>query len=141
MPTAIPAADVADLLHAVNRRIRIATYRDLGALDITPAQARALRVLGRAGTPVRMSVLAERLRIARRSATSVIDALVERDLVHRREDPGDRRAVTVEPTAAGLAVLAELKDRRRAAAAGLLRRLPKRDLATLGDLLRRLDHD
>ena len=37
--------------------------------------------------PVRMSELADRLGIARRSATSVVDELVDRGLVERRAEP------------------------------------------------------
>ena len=45
-----------------------------------------------------MSELAARLDIARRSATSVVDELVERGLVERHADPADRRAVAVVVT-------------------------------------------
>ena len=131
--------EVADLLHAVNRRIRSSSHHDLGPLGVTPAQARALRTLGRAGQPMRMRELADRLHIARRSTTSVIDDLATRQLVDRRDDPTDRRGVLVEPTAAGRAVLRQLEDRRRAAATSLLAKLSGNDLARLRDLLRRLD--
>ena len=44
---------------------------------------------------MRPSVLAERLHIAARSATEVVDALEERGLVERGPDPDDRRATLV----------------------------------------------
>jgi DNA-binding MarR family transcriptional regulator len=86
-----------------------------------------------------MSELAERLRVARRSATSLVDELVERGLVERLADPSDRRAVTVAVTAAGAAVLERLAERRREAASDLASALDRRELRTLRDLLRRLD--
>lgn len=133
--------EVADLIHAANRRIRTATYQDLDPLDVTPAQARALRVLHRAGGRMQMSELADRLRIARRSATSVVDELVGRGLVARHDVPSDRRAVVITPTTTGSELLAELTGRRLAAARGVLAALGEHDLATLRDLLRQLDGD
>ena len=140
MSPSIPVAEeVVDLLHAVNRRIRAAAGDDLQPLGVSPAQARALRVVGRAEPPLRMSELAERLGIARRSATSVVDDLAAAGLVDRRRDPDDGRAVVVAPSPAGRALLAGLRSRRRAAGAALVAGLPSGDRAVLRDLLRRLD--
>lgn len=66
-----------------------------------------------------MSELADRLRIARRSATTVVDDLVERGLVERVADPRDRRATNVALTPAGWTVLAQLDSRRHDATARL----------------------
>ena len=85
-----------------------------------------------------MSELADLLRIVRRSATSVVDDLVAPGLVARRPDPDDRRAVAVELTPSGSALLAELDQRRRAVAGRLTSRLTPAELATLRDLLARL---
>ena len=82
--------------------------RDLGPLGVTWGQVRALRTLARCDGPVRMSELADRLGIARRSATSVVDELVERGLVARHADPTDRRAVEVAVTPAGSRLLDDL---------------------------------
>lgn len=54
---------------------------------------------------MRLSELAERLCIAARSATAVVDALEEGGLVARTPDPADRRAVRVALTTAGDAAL------------------------------------
>ena len=55
-----------------------------------------------AGTaPMRLSELSDRLHIAPRSATEVVDALEARGLVERRPDPSDRRATLVELTEHG----------------------------------------
>src|SRR5262245_50059742 len=59
------SAEVADLVAALSRRIRIDASRDLGPLGVTWGQVRALRTLARAGGPLRMSDLADRLDIAR----------------------------------------------------------------------------
>lgn len=140
MAASIPVVEeVVDLLDAINRRIRATARQELGPLGVTPAQARALRVLGRSDPPLRMSELADRLGIARRSATSVVDDLADRGLVERHHDGADRRAVTAQPTSAGRALLEELDARRRGAAARTISGLPHRDLTALRDLLRRLD--
>lgn len=132
------AAEVGDLLHEVSRRIRRAASVELEPLGLTGAQARALRTLARCGAPIRMSGLAEQLRIARRSATSVVDDLVGKGLVARHGDPSDRRAITVDVTTAGRRVLRRLDDRRHAVVADATAGMSAADLATLRDLLRRL---
>lgn len=138
IPEPDPSAEVADLIASVGRRIRRAASHDLEPLGVTWGQVRALRTLGRCAGPVRMSELADRLRIARRSATSVVDELVERGLVERAADPADRRAVTVDVTPAGRALLDQLVDRRRAAAADLTSTLSPAELTTLRELLSRI---
>jgi DNA-binding MarR family transcriptional regulator len=135
------AVEVAELLGSVSRRIRAAANRDLGPLGITWSQLRALRTVARCDGAIRMSELAARLGIARRSATSVVDDLVGHGLLERRDDPRDRRAVQVAVTPAGTRLLRGLRDRRRSAARQVTAALPAADLATLRDLLRRLDVD
>lgn len=138
-PTEGVAEEVAELLHAVSGRIRAAARPQLEPLGLTPAQARALRLIGRSAGQLRMSELAGQLRIAPRSATSVVEDLVERGLVCRCSLPDDRRAVMVEPTADGSALLRRLGARRRAAAAQVVSALNPAELAQLRDLLRRID--
>src|ERR1700727_713102 len=82
---------MSEAFWAVARRLRETSQEALAPWDIAPSQFRALRVLKRHGV-MRLSELADHLRIAARSATEVIDALEARDLVERRPDPADRRA-------------------------------------------------
>jgi DNA-binding MarR family transcriptional regulator len=133
------SAEIADLLYRVTHRMRRASEPVLDPLGVTWAQLRALRTLSRAEPPLRMSELAERLRIARRSATSLVDELAERGFVERLPDPADRRVVNVAVTPAGGALLDQLVQRRRAAAGDLTSVLDGRELRALRDLLRRLD--
>src|SRR3712207_9349079 len=72
----------------------------LAPWDLSPHQARALKVVSERDG-VRLSDLAEALRIVPRSATEVADGLQERGLVERTPDPGDRRAVILRPTDQG----------------------------------------
>ncbi|WP_324275280.1 MarR family winged helix-turn-helix transcriptional regulator [Blastococcus brunescens] len=87
---------------------------------------------------VRLSDLAERLRIAPRSATEVADALQDRGLVERTPDPADRRAVILRPTDEGRRIREEIAAARTADAVELFERLPEADRATLARILRAL---
>ena len=82
--------------------------------------------------------MAERLHIAPRSATEVIDQLEAKSLVQRAADPVDRRATLVKLTPAGQ----KLSDRVRAARRGhteqYFGRLNANDRAELARILAQL---
>ena len=132
------AADTADLLQEVARRVRRAAADLLRPMGITGGQLRALRTLAQAEAPLRMSELAERLEVVPRSVTSVIDALEGQGLVERSADPADRRATWVQPTSAGVSLLDAVRVQRRAATSSLLDRLSSEERAELARLLRML---
>jgi DNA-binding MarR family transcriptional regulator len=137
--SADPAGDeaLADAFGAVARQLREKSAETLAPWDITPAHLRALRTLARHQT-MRLSELSDRLQIAPRTATEVVDALQARDLVRRRADPGDRRAILVEVTERGAGVLAETRAARRAEAGRIFGRLSLADRAELARLLSKL---
>lgn len=129
--------ELGDLLMRVARTQRRRWREALAPWDLSPHQARALRVVcERDG--VRLSDLAESLHIAPRSATEVADGLQERGLVERSPHPGDRRAVLLRPTAAGRRVRAEVGRARASDSAELFARLGPDDRATLARILRTL---
>jgi DNA-binding MarR family transcriptional regulator len=134
-----PAGDesLAEALTAIARQLRERSAKTLAPWDITPAHLRALRVLARHGT-MRLSELSDRLQIAPRTATEVVDALQARDLVRRRADPADRRAILVEVTDRGAAVLAEIRASRGAEAGRIFGRLTPADRAELARILSKL---
>ncbi|UNK44948.1 MarR family winged helix-turn-helix transcriptional regulator [Arthrobacter sulfonylureivorans] len=72
----------------------------MSPLGVAPSQARALRMLRHHGS-LRLGELSERLRIAPRSATDIVDGLQERGWCVREPDPTDRRATVVVLTEAG----------------------------------------
>lgn len=125
----------SDLLMMAARSMRRSFGEVMAEYDVTPSQARALRTVAELG-PVRLSTLAERLRIAPRSATEVVDALEARSLVVRQPDPADRRATSVVPTAAGTALRAKLDEARRTATEERLSVLSDADRAELDRILR-----
>ena len=109
----------------------------LAPWELSPHQARALRVVGR-HEPTRLGVVAEHLRIAPRSATEVVDGLEERGLLRRVADPTDRRAVLAELTAEGQRVLAEVDAARARDTDEFLSALTPRERAQLARLLHKL---
>ena len=131
-----PSGDetLAEAFWAVARRLRDVSQETLAPWDITPAQLRALRMLRRHGV-MRLSELSERLRIAPRSATEVVDALETRGLAQRRPDPGDRRATLVEVTHDGSGVLDAVRGTEAERVFG---RLSPTDRSHLARILRKL---
>jgi DNA-binding MarR family transcriptional regulator len=134
-----PVSDesLADAFGAVARQLRERSAETLAPWGITPAHLRALRMLSRHGT-MRLSELSERLEIAPRTATEVVDALESPGLVRRRGDPGDRRATLVEVTEHGAGVLAEIRAARGTEAGRIFGRLSPADRADLARILAEL---
>jgi DNA-binding MarR family transcriptional regulator len=132
---------LADLLHGLTKRLRRAQADALAPLGLTPAQARALRMIARGEDeePLRMTELADRLGIVPRSLTTVIDALEEAGLVRREIDPRNRRAILLRLTDRGTAVRDDLREARRRAAEDLFAPLSAPARKTLADLLALLD--
>src|SRR3954464_12467496 len=93
-------AALGDLLMRLARPQRRRWADALAPWDLSPHQARALREVC-AGDGVRLSDLAEALRIAPRSATEVADGLQARGLVERSPDPAERRGGVLAAAAAG----------------------------------------
>lgn len=130
-------AETGDLLMAAARALRRRHGDALRVWDLAPGQSRALRVVDELGT-ARLSVLAERLHIAPRSATEVVDALEGRGLVIREADPTDRRATTVSLTPAGQHLLVVVERARGATSAEFFSRVPVADRRELERILRGL---
>lgn len=151
------SADLGDLFHAAFRGLRRTWAEQLAPWEMTPHQWRALMTLMRrrpagdtkagsliapedpsAGEPMRLKDLAERLRIAPRSATEVVDQLEAKGLVRRDPDPTDRRATLVAATAAGQELFAKISAERRGKSSEYFGRLSAEDRAELARILGQL---
>jgi DNA-binding MarR family transcriptional regulator len=119
------------------RRLRHASQQSLAQWEITPSQARALRVFDRHGV-IRPSELSEHLHIAARSATEVIDDLEAKGLVRRTPDPHDRRATLVELTESGARLGHEVRAARGVEAERIFDQLSGADRAQLARILGKL---
>lgn len=128
---------LADAFWRVAGQLRRTTKETLAPLDITPAQARAVGVLSRHGT-MRLSDLAQHLRITPRSTTEVVDALEDAGLLARSPDPDDRRATLVSLTGPGTALAASIQQARATEAERFFGTLSPSDRADLTRILRKL---
>ena len=125
---------LSEAFWGVARQLRRLSMATVAPWDITPGQARALAVLSQVES-VRLSDLADRLRIAPRSTTEVVDGLEERELVQRRPDPDDRRATLVTLTEQGIGVGTAIRSARHAEAERLFGALSAQDRADLARIL------
>ncbi|MBY6368197.1 MarR family winged helix-turn-helix transcriptional regulator [Rhodococcoides corynebacterioides] len=132
------SSDLGDLTITVARALRRRHLAALEPFGLPPSHGRALKVLARSDGPVRPGFLAERLRIAPRSVTDVVDALADARLIDRRPDATDRRAILVDLTDAGRALAADVARAQRRASAGLFDVLDEEEQGTLERLLARV---
>jgi DNA-binding MarR family transcriptional regulator len=132
-------SELADLFLRASRRMRRHQVERLAPLGLTPAQARALRVIVGDGAPLRMVDLADRLGIVPRSVTTLVDALESAGLVTRTPDPANRRSLLVLPTEKGRATRERMAAARLEAVEELLAPLSAEQRETLRELLTVID--
>lgn len=128
---------LSELYWGVARLIRQAWRTTLAPWDLAPSHARALGVLTRHGE-MRLSELADHLRIAARSTTEVVDALQDRGQLERRQDPADRRATLVAPTVEGARIGKAIQSARDAETEAFFGVLSQADRTHLVRILRKL---
>ncbi|QOK21806.1 MarR family transcriptional regulator [Janibacter indicus] len=131
--------DLGEQLLRVARGLRRAWMVDLSEHDLSPHEARALRVAAERDPAPRLRELADSLRIAPRSVTDVVDALEGKGYVSREPDPHDRRASVVVVTDAGRAVRAAVHEARRRSVGDQMGALSAEQRAALADALTTLE--
>jgi len=95
---------------------------------LTGIQMQALCVLERQG-PLRMKDIADSVSVSMPSATGIIDRMVRANLVHRFEDPTDRRVTMVELSAGGAEAMKKINRTHEKRLRELLSRLaPNRQM-------------
>ncbi|MEV4577366.1 MarR family transcriptional regulator [Nonomuraea jabiensis] len=129
---AIAERNLCGLVGALAKQIEGHIRERAGALDLTAAQAVALRELT---GPMTMRELADRMSCEPSNATFVVDRLEEQGIVERRPHPGDRRAKQLVLTSEGVALRERLIDSLTEASP--LARLTSEEQAALNDLLTR----
>jgi DNA-binding MarR family transcriptional regulator len=107
-----------EALTAVLERARLAQ-----GPTIPPAQLRVLTIVA-GNRHTNMSRLAEALDVVPSSASRLCDRLEATGLLRRVADPRDRREVRLLLTPAARRLLGDLQERRRAALAEVLDRMP-----------------
>jgi MarR family 2-MHQ and catechol resistance regulon transcriptional repressor len=109
----------------------------LAARGLTPTQLGVLEALLHKGAMTHRD-LGRKVLISAGNVSDVVDKLERRELVARARDPADRRAVRVELTGPGRALIEDLFPRHAADIARAMAGLSSGELRELGALLRRL---
>ena len=129
------ALEAHDQLHA--RLVRLQTP-DVVDVGLTLAQLKAIYVVATAG-PMTMGALADRLGTRLSTTSGAVDRLVRKGLLHRREDPADRRIVLVEATSTALEQIERMSELGRSRFRDLLSQLPSdEDVRTVERAMRLL---
>lgn len=118
------------------RRFSLAERADVACCGMTVAQSATLEALEPGG--LRLGELGRRLGIAPSTLSRNLDRLVERGLVERGPDPGDRRALRAELTPAGRDAAAAVRRQDVEFARGILGRLPAGSAGSVVDALEAL---
>ena len=88
------------VVEQLNRLMHSGRLDEWQGLDMTIPQVKILVMLEHLG-PLRMGVISSNLGSALSATTSIVDRLVEKELVKRLSDPNDRRVVICDLTASG----------------------------------------
>ncbi|AKU17972.1 MarR family winged helix-turn-helix transcriptional regulator [Luteipulveratus mongoliensis] len=142
MTTSGPERDLGSLMVELTKLIRRRSLTALEPFGLSPAQGRAFRVIAHHDRAehddtdeLRLSGLAERLRIAPRSTTEVVDRLEELGLVRRSPSPSDRRAISLTLTDKGRQVRKSMDQARVEGTGDLFGALTTAERGTLAHLL------
>lgn len=133
------ARALLDALRAVSRELRLAERRGDSQLGLQPAQLHALRELA-VRPAASLAELAARTHTDPSSASVVVQRLVERGLVLRREAKADHRRTELKATAAGRALAARAPASAVERIDGALAKIGERQAASLAHGLRALAH-
>jgi DNA-binding MarR family transcriptional regulator len=108
------AAELLELWHHLMRGSSQQMYALIAELDISITQMKTLHVLADGGSEVSVKELSDRLGLSLPGASRIVDALMRRGWLERREDPDDRRMKRVGVTAEGRTVLDRIETARLA---------------------------
>ena len=122
--TEADAVEVAELLHSTAIHLLRTARRLDDACGLTAPRLSALSVLVFGG-PVTLAELAAAEQIRPPTMTRIVNALQERQLVVKAQDPGDGRAIRIAATRKGKKVLIQARARRVQLLAERVRHLDK----------------
>ncbi len=108
------AAELQELWHHLMRGSSQQMYALIAELDVSITQMKTLHVLADGGSELSVKELSDRLRLSLPGASRIVDALMRRGWLERREDPDDRRMKRVRITDEGRKVLDRIEAARLA---------------------------
>jgi MarR family transcriptional regulator, 2-MHQ and catechol-resistance regulon repressor len=103
--------DAADVQTALWELIRVYQFRDRERIcrhELSVTQYHALYEIGTSG-PLSMNALAARLYLDKSTTSRVVDSLERKRLATRTPNPADRRALLLQPTETGHALLGTIR--------------------------------
>jgi DNA-binding MarR family transcriptional regulator len=132
----VGAAELGELLVGAWRAFTRKGLAGFQAHGLSPARVRLLLALATAGG-IRMSSLAEQLGVTNRAITRLVDALQREGVLARRPDPDDRRAIRLELTEAGVALVDKIQRLQHQVSEQIFAPLSQPERDQLAGLLRR----
>lgn len=126
MQTVAIVEEVIELLPNIDRGLYATVMGDPVIRGLTLPQVKALVFLYDNGEQS-MSELAARLRVTLPSASELVDRLIDRGLVEREIDRGDRRRVLISLTEPAIAYGRRIHDLRRAQVRAALDAMPEHE--------------
>lgn len=106
------AADLCALVAHLHKNCSADLFEAVGALELTITQMKMLHRLEETGEELSLKQAAEQIHLSLAAASRLVDDLVRRGFVERREDAEDRRMKRVRITSEGHAVIARLSAAR-----------------------------
>jgi DNA-binding MarR family transcriptional regulator len=105
------------------RKFQMRDRNEIVCCGVSVSQCYTLDMLGEHGE-TSMVQLARKMFLDKSTMTRVVDGLVERELVVRRFDDGDRRLIYIALTAAGRKMLAGIRTQQLRSLRQILERIP-----------------
>ena len=106
------AAELLELWHHLTRGASQQLYGLIADLDISITQMKTLHALSDCTQEISVKQLSDRLGLSLPGASRIVDALLRRGWVERREDPDDRRMKRVGITPAGREIVDRIETAR-----------------------------
>jgi DNA-binding MarR family transcriptional regulator len=133
--TRVSAAQIDAVMRASRALVGIAAASIAEVDDaVTLPQLRVLVMVSTRG-PMNLAAVAAGLEVSASNASRICDRLMKAGLLDRREDPADRRNVTLTITDRGQAIFNKVSQHRRRAIERVLRNLDARQRQQLAEAL------
>jgi DNA-binding MarR family transcriptional regulator len=134
------AGDLLDLWHHLMKGSSRQLYGLITELDISITQMKTLHALDECADEVSVKELADRLGLSLPGASRMVDGLLRRGWLERREDPADRRMKRVGITPDGRKVIDRIETARLAGLENYAASLTPEQRARLSSALSDLPH-
>ena len=106
------AADLYGVVIYLHKHCHSDLFEAVGAVELSLTQIKLLHHLDEADSELRLGEAADLVHVSLPAASRMVDDLVRRGFVERREDAEDRRMKRLRPTEAGRAVIRRLNAAR-----------------------------